>query len=53
MELAFGGAIGDLPSLVEKFPHVIEQLIKVHHRPSTCSSAASAWGSQKVMSMAR
>ena len=27
--------------------------IKVHHRPSTCASAASAWGSQKVMSMAR
>ena len=23
------------------------------HRPSTCASAASAWGSQKVMSMAR
>jgi hypothetical protein len=25
----------------------------VPHRPSTCASAASAWGSQKVMSMAR
>jgi hypothetical protein len=53
MELAFEGAIGDPPTLVEEFQHVIEQLIKVHHRLSTCSSAASAWGSQKVMSMAR
>jgi hypothetical protein len=42
MELVFEGAVGDLPTLVEKFPHVIEQLIKVHHRPSTCASAASA-----------
>ena len=25
---------------------------KVHHRPSTCASAASVCGSQKVMSMA-
>jgi hypothetical protein len=25
----------------------------VHHRPSTCASAASVWGSQKVMAMAR
>src|SRR5882724_396135 len=53
MKLAIEGAIGDPPTLVEEFPHVIEQLIKVHHRPSTCTSAASAWGSQKAMSMAR
>jgi type I restriction enzyme R subunit len=32
--------------------HLIEHRIKVHHRPSTCASAASAWGSQKVMSIA-
>ena len=25
----------------------------VHHRPSTCASAASAWGSQNVISMAQ
>ena len=25
----------------------------VHHCPSTCASAASAWGSQKVISMDR
>jgi hypothetical protein len=30
-----------------------QENISVHHRPSTCASAASAWGSQKVMSMAR
>src|SRR5439155_5420662 len=27
--------------------------VQYHGRPSTCASAASAWGSQKVMSMAR
>ena len=27
--------------------------VVVHHHPSTCPSAASAWGSQKVISMAR
>src|SRR5882724_6455492 len=53
MELAFEGAIGDSPTLVEEFQHVVEQRVKVHHHPSTCASSASAWGSQKVMSMAR
>jgi hypothetical protein len=33
--------------------HMIEHRIKVHHRPSTCASVASAWGSHKVISMAR
>jgi hypothetical protein len=27
--------------------------VVVHHPPSTCPSAASAWGNQKVISMAR
>jgi hypothetical protein len=27
--------------------------IVVHHRPSTCASAASAWEGQKVIFMAR
>src|SRR5712664_4023259 len=27
--------------------------LRVPHRPSTCAKAASAWGSQNVMSMAR
>ena len=53
MELSFEGAIGNPPTLVEEFPHIIEQLIKVHYRPSTCATAASASGNQKVMSMAR
>jgi hypothetical protein len=30
-----------------------QENISVHHRPSTCASAASACGSQNVMSMAR
>jgi hypothetical protein len=53
MELAFEGPISDPPTLVEEFQYVVEQLVKVHHRPPTCASAASASGSQKVMSMAR
>ena len=32
--------------------HLVEHSY-IHHQPSTCASAASAWGSQKVMSMAR
>jgi hypothetical protein len=29
-----------------------QESISVHHRPSTCASAASPWGSQNVMSIA-
>ena len=29
------------------------ELLNRHGRPSTCASAVSAWGSQKVMSIAR
>ena len=52
MELSFEGAIGDPPTLMEKFQYVVKQLANVHHRPSTWASAASACGSQKVMSIA-
>ena len=41
------------PRLSEQSIDLVEHRIEVHHRPSTCASAASAWGSQKVMSMAR
>jgi hypothetical protein len=51
IELSSDGAIDDPPTLVEEFQLVIEQFIKVHHRPSTCARAASAWGCQKVISM--
>jgi hypothetical protein len=30
-----------------------QESLSVHHCPSTCASAALAWGSQKVMSMVR
>jgi hypothetical protein len=53
MELAFEGAIGDPLSLSEEFQNVGEQLVEVHHHPSTWASAASAWGSQNVISMLR
>ncbi len=52
-ELALQRPIGHPPSLLEQLDDLVEHRIKVHHRPSTCASAASAWGSQKVMSMAR
>jgi hypothetical protein len=39
--------------LLEEGKRRYQDGIIVHHRPSTCISAASAWGSQKVMSMAR
>jgi hypothetical protein len=39
--------------LLEEHKHRCQDDTIVHHRPSTCASAASAWGSQNVMSMAR
>jgi hypothetical protein len=53
VELAFEGAIGDPAPPSEEFLDVVEQRVEVHHRPPTCASAASAWGSQKVIAMAR
>jgi hypothetical protein len=38
--------------LLERCMDVDHDGIEVHHRPSTCASAASDWVSQKVMSMA-
>ena len=53
LELQLQRPIGHPPSLLEQLDDLVEHRIEVHHRPSTCASAASAWGSQKVMSMAR
>jgi hypothetical protein len=36
-----------------KGKHLGQDSIVVHHRPSTCVSAASTWGSQKVISIDR
>jgi hypothetical protein len=52
-KLPLQGAIGHPSSAAKQVNHLIEYRIEIHHRPSTCASAASAWGSQKVMSMAR
>jgi hypothetical protein len=38
---------------LEERDDLIKHDIKVHHRPSTCASAASAWGGQKVVAMVR
>src|SRR5262245_49618242 len=53
LELAFKGAVGDSPTLAEEFHNLIEHHVEVHQRPSTCASAASTSGSQKVIAMAR
>src|SRR6266511_2492287 len=46
-------AIGHPPTAAQQGDHLIEHRIKVHHRPSTRASAASARASQKVIAMAR
>src|SRR5262249_54509234 len=52
-ELEFQRTIGNVSSAAEQVNYFIQHRIEVHHCPSTCTSAASAWGSQKGMSMAR
>jgi hypothetical protein len=47
------GQIGHTPPASEEGRDLLDHGIKVHHRPSTCDSVASTWGSQKLMSMAR
>lgn len=39
--------------LLEEGKRLGEYGIIAHHRPSTCASVVSTWGSQKVMSRAR
>jgi hypothetical protein len=40
-------------SPLEEGKYLCQDALRVPHGLSTCASAASAWGSQKVMSMAR
>src|SRR5207245_8672848 len=53
LELHLERAVRHPTAPAEEVHHLVEYLVEVHHHPSTCASAASAWGSQKVMSMAR
>jgi hypothetical protein len=39
--------------LLEESKHHYQDDLIVPHRPSTCASAASTWGSQNVISIAR
>jgi hypothetical protein len=55
----FSRRFGNAPTLLvpgpllEEHKHRCQNDTIVPHRPSTCASTTSAWGSQKVMSMAR
>ena len=53
LEAQFEDPVGQAFLLLEEGEHLCQDGIIVHHRPSTWASAASAWGSQKVISMAR
>jgi hypothetical protein len=52
LQAEFEDAIGEALVLLEQRNDLIEDGVVVHHRPSTWASADSAWGSQKVISMA-
>src|SRR5512132_4132184 len=49
----FEDAIGEALVLLEERNDLLEDGVIVHHRPSTCASAASACGSQEAISIAR
>ena len=51
LELQFQRPIGHTSATLEEGDNLIQHDVKVHHRPSTCASAASACGSQKLISM--
>jgi hypothetical protein len=44
LELQLQGPIGHTPTVPQQGENLLDHGIKVHHRPSTCASAASAWG---------
>ena len=56
---SFARRLGNAPTmllaglLLEEGKRRCQDGIIVHYQPSTCASAASAWGSQKVISIAR
>src|SRR5262249_8001058 len=53
LEPALEHTISDALLLLEESKHLCQNGIVVHQRPSTSASAASVWGSQNVISMAR
>src|SRR4029450_8310878 len=52
-KLSLQRSIGHPSSAADEVDHLIEHRVEVHYHPSTCASAASACGSQNVISMAR
>jgi hypothetical protein len=52
-KLSLEGAIGDPSAALQQLDDLVDHRKEVHYRPSTWASAASAAGSQKVMSMVR
>src|SRR5712691_6803725 len=44
---------GLLVSCLEESKHLCQADLKAHYPPSICARAASVWGSQNVMSIAR
>src|SRR6516225_11485363 len=53
LELHLERAVRHPAATAEKVHHLVQYLVKVHHRPSTCARAASVCGSQKVISIAQ
>src|SRR5215475_6681634 len=53
MELDLERSIGQPASLLEELDNLVDHLIEVHHRPSTCASTASVSGSHNVISISR
>src|SRR5262249_52845920 len=52
LQPALEDPIGHALLLLQQREHLGQDSLVVHYRPSTCASAASVSGSQKVMSMA-
>jgi hypothetical protein len=52
LEAAFEDAVGEALLLLEEGENLGQDGIIIHYRPSICDRAASAWGSQKPMSLA-
>jgi hypothetical protein len=52
IELPLESPVGHPSMALQQRDHLFQHFVKGHGRPSTHASPASAWGSQKVMSMA-
>jgi len=51
-ELELEDTVGNMALALQQLHGLCTDGSKVHHRPSTCASAASVSGSQKVIAMA-